>query len=352
MALLFMDSFDHYATADLLTKWSASVAGTNVTISIVAAAGRHSSAGLRIAINSVTSGQTGYLQKALTPADVTTLVCGVAVFVSATNIIGTAGIPLLVVRDGSTSQLTVRVNPDLSLTVLRGANNGTVLGSGGVLTVGAFGYLEFKSLIHPSAGTVDLRLNGASVLSLTGQNTRSSAVSQWTSLVFGCIDGVPNTWGGGAVGNVTWDDLYVLDGSGSAPWNTFLGDVRVDPCYPTGAGATTGWTPSAGANWAAVDDTAPNGDTDYTSAASVPLTDTYVVQDSPSVGATIYGLQHCLSMKKSDAGTCTVAPVIRRGGTDYPGADLSPSTSYGYGLQVAQTDPSTSAQWTEANFNG
>jgi len=44
--------------------------------------------------------------------------------------------------------------------------------------------------------------------------------------------------------------------------------------------------------------------------------------------------------------------VIRRGTTDYVGADLSPSTSYTYGLQIAQTDPSTSAQWTEANFNG
>jgi hypothetical protein len=125
----------------------------------------------------------------------------------------------------------------------------------------------------------------------------------------------------------------------------------VDARFPTAAGATTGWTPSTGANWAAVDDAAPNDDTDYTSAAAAALTDTFVTQDAPVAGATIYGVQHCLAVKKSDAGFATIAPVIRHGTTNYPGADLAPGTTYAYALSIAATNPGTSAQWTEAGFN-
>jgi hypothetical protein len=75
------------------------------------------------------------------------------------------------------------------------------------------------------------------------------------------------------------------------------------------------------------------------------------VQDAPVAGAAIYGVQHCLNLKKMDAGTCTVAPVIRHSSTDYVGANLSPGTTYAYGLQIAATNPGTSAAWTETDFN-
>jgi hypothetical protein len=56
-------------------------------------------------------------------------------------------------------------------------------------------------------------------------------------------------------------------------------------------------------------------------------------------------------MEKTDAGAATLAPVIRHAGVDYPGADLSPGTTYAYGLQIAQVNPGTGASWTEAHFN-
>jgi hypothetical protein len=118
------------------------------------------------------------------------------------------------------------------------------------------------------------------------------------------------------------------------PLNDFFGRVRVDARVPTGAGATTGFTPLAGSNWQNVDDAAPDDDTTYSSATTV-VTDTFVVQDAPVAGATIFGVQHNLSMKKSDAGVCTVAPVIRHSGADNVGSNINPSTSYG--LAVNQT---------------
>jgi hypothetical protein len=240
--------------------------------------------------------------------------------------------------------MTVTVKTDNKLEVFRGDHGGTSLGTtSSGLTPGAFGYVEVKIVLHASAGTVLVKIDGATVLNLTSQNTANSGTA-WDSF----------TTLGSAAGfsvNIDYDDLYLADGSGAAPWNDLLGDVRVDARVPTGAGATTGWTPSTGSNYANVDDATPDDDATYNSAATSPLTDTFVVQDAPVAGATIYGVQQCLSMKKSDSGTCTVALVVRHSGTDYVGSDLSPGMSYTYGLAITQTNPGTSAQWTESDFN-
>jgi hypothetical protein len=349
MALLFMDSFDHYATADLLEKWSASAIFSGETVTIGSSSGRNSSAGLKITYGAAGQSQA-YASKTLSPADATCVVG----FACRTDLAPAAtGTPLCAILDGTTPQLMLVLLSDFKVQVRRGpmGAGGTVLGTSAsvVMSLNTFAYVEFKATIHNSAGTYDVRVNGASVLSGTGADTQESGAAQWTALLLGIHE--PTTNPGSSVNEREYDDLYVLDGSGSAPWNTFLGDCRVDARYPTAAGATTGWTPSAGANDACVDETAPNDDTDSVSAASSPLTDTYTYQDAPVVGATIYGVQHCLSVKKSDAGTCTVAPVTRHSGTDYVGSTISPGTSYSYGLVVQATNPGTSAQWTEAGFN-
>jgi hypothetical protein len=340
MALLFMDSFDHYITADLTEKWT-SLAGT---VAIQAAAGRRGSAAARI-----TASTGNYLAKGLAVTGATGVI-GFALKLSAIGNVHLAGF-----HDGGTNkdQVYVQVNADGSLAVYRGygtitginsATAGTLLGTtaAGLIAVGVTAYIEFKALIHATAGTALVRVNGAPVLTLSSLNTSTGTVV-WTTAFVG--------WATAGGSTADFDDLYVLDGSGVAPWNDCLGDCRVDACFPTAAGATTGWTPSAGANWQCVDDAAPNDDTDYTSAAAAPLTDTFVVADAPVAGATIYGVQHCLSVKKLDAGAATIAPVIRHAGVDYPGADLSPGTAYAFALQVAAVNPGTSAQWTAAHFN-
>ena len=48
------------------------------------------------------------------------------------------------------------------------------------------------------------------------------------------------------IGTLDIDDLYICDGTGSAPHNTFLGDCRVDTLLPTADGTAQQWTPSTG----------------------------------------------------------------------------------------------------------
>lgn len=351
MALLWMDSFDHYVTADLLAKWTGSgVTGAGAAISIHATAGRRGSGAFRVA-HGLGTNDTGYCQKTLAPADATVIVgCAMSL---PSGLAGGSGCQVASIRDGATAQITLRLNADLTLSVVRGTTTGTVLGTtAAAVSSGVMTYLELKILIHASAGTVDLRINGASALSLTGQNTRNTGTAQWTSIVLGQLDVQSGTMTGAAGKLSDYDDLYVLDGTGAAPWNAFLGDVRVDVRNVTAEGAASDWTPSTGTdNAATIDDAAPNGDTDYNSTSTPGAIDTFVVQDAPVTGAVLYGVQIVLSLRKTDAGACTVAPAIRHSGTNYLGSDLSPSTSYAYGLQVYATNPGTSAQWTEAGFN-
>lgn len=343
MALLFMDSFDHYDTANLLKKWT----GSTGSATISSANGRRGSAALRVVHSGASS--TVYAEKTLTPGDPTCIV-GFAINPSALTVPGATGAPLVSVRDGSLCQVALRLNSNGTLSVTRSHQGGTVLGTTtAVIAAAAFSYIEFKVLVHPSAGTIDVAINGNPALTLTAQNTRNTSNSQWTSIALGAVDSNGGTFN--TAGNLDFDDLYVLDGTGASPWNAFLGDVRVDPRNPTAAGASSGWIPSAGANWQCVDETPPNDDTDYNAANVSGLTDTFVTQDAPVAGAAIYGVQHCLDVRKTDAGTCSIAPVIRHAGVDFVGANANPGTTYGFTLSIAQINPGTSDQWTESGFN-
>jgi hypothetical protein len=145
------------------------------------------------------------------------------------------------------------------------------------------------------------------------------------------------------------DDVYILDSSGTL--NDFLGDVRIEAHFPKGPGSSTGWTPSAGANWETTDDQPAPNTTDYNSTTTLNAADTLDVQNLKNTGGTIQGVQMLLYHKKNDAGGSLVAPVVRVGGSDYVGADFAPSdSSWRYERRVYEKDP-TGAAWTESSFN-
>ena len=326
MAFLFCDSFDHYATADVASKYTV-VSGV---VSIQATGGRRGSGCAR------TTGGSDEFEISLTPGD-NTVVVGLSMKHSTIS-----SSEMLLIRKSGNNQCILKLNADGSISFNRGSS--TVLGTtaAGLITSGNTYYIELKALISTTVGTAIIRINGAQVLSLTGLNNAGNGTSDWGTLKFNGNGGITKDY----------DDLYLLDGTGAAPLNTFLGDVRVDARFPTAEGANSAWTPSTGSdNALMVDDPAPNSDTDFNSTVTVNAVDTHVVQDAPVAGATIYAVQQCTYMKKTDAGTTSVAAVVRSGGTDYVQPTVNPTTAYKYYLQPLPTDPNTSAAWTEAKFN-
>jgi hypothetical protein len=245
------------------------------------------------------------------------------------------------VLDTATVQVDLLGNADGTLSVRRGGS--TVLGtSTATLALNTWYYVELKVVGSGTSGAATVRVNGTAVLTLTGVNTQQTANATANTVRLGQQ---------ATSGNLDYDDVYVLDGSGGV--NTdFLGDCRVEQVLPTGAGATTAWTPSAGANYAAVDDAPPNGDTDYVSSATAGQTDTYACGDlAVATSGTVKAVQATASCRKDDAGSRSVALVTRPGSTDRVGATQSVLDTYSMLPQVWDTNPDTAAAWTVAEVN-
>jgi len=325
MSLLFMDSFAHYLAADYPQKYNG--AGMSGPASIQTTLGRRGGPCMQ-------SGNGTMWSRAFIPGDNTSVV-GMAMNFP----VASAADMIRWYDSGGNEQYHIGLNSNRTLYAGKpfSAVDAT---STLLLTVGGYNYIETKVLIADSGGTIEVRVNGVVYIAATGLDTKQSGTAGWSR-----IDVISGSF------PTLMHDMYVLDGVGAAPWNNFLGDCRVDVRAVTAAGATTGWTPSTGANWQNVDDATPNGDTDYNSVTASGPTDTFVVQDAPVVGATIYGVQTVISNKKMDAGACTIASVIRHSGTDNVGANFNPSTAYTMALQAYQTNPGTGVAWTEAGFN-
>jgi len=364
MALLFMDSFDHYGTV-VTDKWTSLGSSYLNDNSGIATVGRRSTKGWR-AGNTASGNANDFaktLYKTLSP---TTNICIVGMafrpVTAFTNIAqglyseilaagGTVAPCLVAIRYGGVTQCWLKLNADGTISPVR--NNspaaGTVLGTtSAALALGSYTHIEVMVAVHNTTGIVKIRFNGTEVLSLTAQNTQSTG-NLWNEIRLGSVGPVSG-------GSVEWnyDDLYVLDGNGSAPWNAFLGDCRLDASSPPAAGAKSDWIPLSGTNNALMVDDPDVGDSDVTYVSSVTpgATDTYVLPDLPVVGAQLKGVQLNLLLRKEDAGSCPLTGVVRHAGVDYPTAAIeSPSTTYGYRMMPLQTNPGTGVAWTEAGFN-
>jgi len=331
MSLRFIDSFDHYTnmahkydTVSVSTGGVSAGNGRNTTDSFV--------------VSSNVSG--GCSVSRIIGGTATTIIVGIALKLRLTPL-GTRII--LRLQEGSTVHVDLRVNTSRQLFVTR---NGTQIGSTGatVLAVGAYYFVEFKAFIHDTTGTIDVRINGVSEISGTSLDTRNAGTPLIDTILLG--DNTQNT----GSNQYDIDDVYVCDIAGSVN-NNFLGDSRVAALLPSGAGTTTQWTPSAGSNFQNVDDAAPDDDTTYNSETTASDKDTFAMGNLPSTAATVHGIQEGTRHRKDDAGARTLRQVVRSGGVDYEGGDITVLDTYSSTYSIRETNPNTAAAWTSSGID-
>lgn len=342
MALLFLDSCDHYSSTEVDQKWTSKSGSVDV-----GAYGRNSTNGLRF-------GPIG-VGLDLVWRGFTAMATGTFGFALKPTLNQTSGLCCIFDASANNTQIQIFLATDGTLSVYRAFGNGvttaapfaptgnTLLGSsaGGVVTANNWHYIEIQFTIHDTTGAVTIHVNTNEVLALTDVDTQATANASASSICIGKSETTTHDI----------DDVYILDATGGVN-DTFLGDVRVDAILPNGAGATTGWTPSAGANYACVDESSPNSDTDYVSTETADAVDTYVFPNLTNAGSVINGLQVLAYCKKEDVGACSIAPVVRPGSTDRVGTTTALGTAYGYHVrQVYDVSPETSTTWTETEFN-
>jgi hypothetical protein len=334
MALLFFDGFDHagQTTAIHASKYD-TFPGTGFALSNSQA---------RTGTTSLWFSSTSLLYTAITklfPVNGNIAIVGVALRMTTTP---SSLDDLLHVREGTIVHVAVSVNSSRQLVVRRGT---TTLATGTtVLALNTWYYVELKTTIHDTTGAYEVRIDGVSegALTATGVDTNNAGTSTWNNIELM-----------GPGGNTFVDDFYICDGSGAAPRNTFLGPVKVETLYPqtdaVAAGSNAGLTPSTGTDHGALVDENPPNTTDYNSSPTVGLKDTYNYPSLTLTGS-ILGIQTNLYVAKSDTAARQVCAVVRAGGVDYDGANVSPLTTFSYFSEVRAQNPNTSNDWTSSDI--
>lgn len=215
-----------------------------------------------------------------------------------------------------------------------------------VLFRGTWHYMELKVKIADSGGTVELRQDGATLASFTG-DTKNAGTD-------GLIDRIQFV-GPGAGAGFYIDDVYMLNEQGGGPDNTFLGDCRMFPLYPDGNGNYSQLLGSDGNsvnNYQQVDEAGAAVTTDYNASSTDGDKDTYTFQNLPVSVGTVHAVEIRMNAEKSDVGNKAMRTVTRRSSTDVFGADKVLSEDDAPYRQLYALDPVAAAAWTITNVNG
>ena len=222
--------------------------------------------------------------------------------------------------------------------VMRGS---TVIASGALpqgFNVTQWNYYEISSTIDSVSGTIVIKTNGQTVINFTG-NTRNGGTST-------NIDAIAQ----GQYFTTSWyDDLYICNSTGSAPYNTFLGELKIQTLSPNAAGSSTQFTPSSGANYTTVNEM-PYSAAQYVSSSVVGNRDLYNFADLSTVG-TIHAVQNNFVAKRTDVGAISIKSAIKSGAAMSYGSIASTNTYDTTVMDTRTVDPNTSSSWTAAAVN-
>jgi len=195
-------------------------------------------------------------------------------------------------------------------------------------------------------GITEVWINGNQVISFSGDNTYSGSLLATGALTLGQY--VSNY----ATGQYTaYDDLAVNDTNGTIN-NGRPGDGRVVLLTPNGAGSATALSrggTDTGANWSQTSELPPSM-TQYVTSSTVAARDLYAMSDLTGT-VTVNVVEAIALAQNSDVGAGSVGLTVQSGATVNEATAVSLGTTAGYVVARWETDPNTSAAWTQAAVN-
>ena len=320
MSLRYADPFDFWTS--FLGTFSS---GTNGTIS-----------GGALTINITTAPGTG-LTKVLDAQNKW-------IFNFTYNYTSGSNINIINVLDGSTVQCSLVMESSGQLSFYRGLHSGTKISSdSSTVLVGGRTYDIEVEITLGNTGSCKAWINGN--LEINATSVDNTATSNNTADRFRIGPA------GSSFTTFSLGHLIAMDGQGSN-MNGPIGPVNVQSHTPTSDGNYTTWTPNTGTRYQAVDETNPNGNTDYVAASSVGDKITFGFSDSASSVTNIIGVGVWVNAARDDATTRGFKVLTRNGTTDVLGSNESfVGPSYDYYFSPFEISPFSSLAWSKSEFD-
>jgi len=341
MALIFIDSFDHYEYGSQDDKWTQRRLVD--AHSLAPQMGRNGTQGLYFPNGSAP--EVMRCSKTFTFAR-QTLYAGFAMKVAEYGENARNG--FFGVMNINTFKVSYALEQSGQISIWKGAEQiGTLLGyTTCPLHQGCWYYLEFRQTVSSNVNTgyVEVRINGRTEFTFAGDTLNGNSESA-NRIWLGQEDSIL-----GAKHKLVFDDLYACDDAGSYN-NTFLGDVRVDALLPNSDGTVQWAVSTTGNNYQMVDETLPNSDQDYTETSSPGRADTLHMANLSVNSAYVFGVYTLLNARKNNAGDRTIRPVITTNGSTYVGSTRAINMDYQYWEEVFELNPVQATSWSIADVN-
>jgi hypothetical protein len=194
-------------------------------------------------------------------------------------------------------------------------------------------------------GESTVKLDGATEITISGVDTRQTAVDGARTLMYGASDlASPRD---GMVGYL--DDLAINDTAGAVN-NSWIGRGGIYGVVPEGAATYTDLIASAGNAWDCIEEVPPS-DADYVYESTVDKKSTYALTALVPTTGVIACINVIMRAKLDAVGTGNIARLIRSNGTDSQGADVGLDTSAKTIQENIETDPSGGGAWTISRIN-
>ncbi len=187
-----------------------------------------------------------------------------------------------------------------------------------------------------SSGLVGLKVNGELLLN--------------QAVTVGIVNNINKLRLGGALNNDwKWDDLVIMDDTGGAPFNDYIGDMSIETIRPSAAGSLTELEGnSTGENWDAVSDQGPDDDVSYVESAYAGDGDLYAMENLTRSTRTIHFIQKVSCAKNSTGGGTNLRHQLLTGTAPEAGANIALGASYAYDRTTFLTDPDDASAWVAA----
>ena len=210
MAVIFADSFDPYANTSDMTSANGGPWGATMNATLGASTTTQFGTGQTCSMSSTQAAT-------FTSGTNESTVYG-SFRIKPTSTGSSTNCALFYLNDAGTTQCAIRCNSDGSVQLYSGTISGTLLQTySSIYTPSNWNSFQFKIVIHPSAGSIEIRVNGSPVNSITktGANTRGGTSNSYCN--------------GFTIGNsgvsFAFDDVFLNNTSGNDP-TSWCGDVR------------------------------------------------------------------------------------------------------------------------------